>query len=244
MNPVLQEILETGEVTDGTRRYPLTFHMDESGGELLARTIERLRPTNTLEVGMAFGLSTLYICEALSRLPGPCRHIAIDPFQHSDWYGVGLSNVRRAGFDRFLEFHDEGSEYVLPRLARDRHLLDFALIDGLHRFDQALVEFYYIDRMLRVGGVVVFDDANSAAVNKVVRHVLTYGNYRVIPEHPVKRPTVAGRLRRKVTSLPGIRETVHPNVRIRDWDLGLAGRCAVLEKAESKERPNFWHEEF
>ena len=44
-------------------------------------------------------------------------HIAIDPFQNSDWKGIGLANVDRAGYRSFLEFHEAPSEFVLPGLA-------------------------------------------------------------------------------------------------------------------------------
>jgi len=36
--------------------------------------------------------------------------------------------------------------------------IDFAFIDGAHTFDHVLVDFFYIDRMLNVGGIVAFDD--------------------------------------------------------------------------------------
>ena len=37
-------------------------------------------------------------------------HLAIDPFQHRDWRGIGLKNVARAGFGHFVELIESPSE--------------------------------------------------------------------------------------------------------------------------------------
>ena len=47
--------------------------------------------------------------------------------------------------------------------------IDFAFIDGAHTFDHALVDFFYIDRMLNVGGIVAFDDLGFPCIEKVCR---------------------------------------------------------------------------
>jgi hypothetical protein len=57
-----------------------------------------------------------------------------------------------------IELHEAPSFQVLPKLQADGLRIDFAFIDGCHTFDYAMVDFFYIDKMLRVGGVVVFDD--------------------------------------------------------------------------------------
>lgn len=55
-----------------------------------------------------------------------------------------------------------------------------AFIDGKHTADQALLDFYFLDRMIEPGGIVVFDDVHFPSVNKVVRYVSTYPNYQLI----------------------------------------------------------------
>ena len=63
------------------------------------------------------------------------------------------------------------SETALPRLGAEGLELDFALVDGLHLFDHTLVDFFYADRMLRDGGLVVFHDTWMPAVAQAVAYV-------------------------------------------------------------------------
>ena len=58
---------------------------------------------------------------------------------------------------------------ALTRLCAEGERIDFAFIDGNHRFDYTLVDFFYIDKMLRLGGHVAFDDLWIASVRKVVK---------------------------------------------------------------------------
>ena len=90
-----------------------------------------------------------------------------------------MNNVRNAGFD-FFDVIEQGSEVALPALLATGKTYDMCLIDGLHTADQTLVDFYYLDRMLPPGGIMVVDDVNMTAVNKITRYVSTYPNYQLI----------------------------------------------------------------
>ncbi len=48
----------------------------------------------------------IYICEALREV-NAAKHIIIDPYQHSDLSeGIGLANLRRAGYADMIDFHE------------------------------------------------------------------------------------------------------------------------------------------
>ena len=82
MNAILEQIFKQREVTDGTNVYPLGhYHMDPDEGGILQRAIKATSPRQTLEVGMAYGISTLFICDALAEQGGTASHVVIDPFQ-------------------------------------------------------------------------------------------------------------------------------------------------------------------
>ena len=105
----------------------------------------------------------------------------IDPQQHGpSWRGIGLANVLRAGYGHFTRLIEEPSYRALPELERSGQHIDFAFIDGWHTFDFGLVDFFYIDRMLNVGGVVAFDDANWPAIRKLCRFVNTNLSYSLL----------------------------------------------------------------
>ena len=147
-------------------------------GRFLAELASRPQVRNTIEVGCANGISSIYICSGISTKATP-SHTAIDPFQTSHYHGRGIANVGRAGFP-FFEVIEQPSEIALPGLLKSRKLYDMALIDGLHTADQTLLDFYYLDRMIPAGGIMVIDDVNARAVNKIAHYISTYPNYRLI----------------------------------------------------------------
>jgi predicted O-methyltransferase YrrM len=178
MNAVLEEIFKTHRVArrDGSS-VPLEFSISQAEGQALQRIIRELKPRVTLEIGLAHGVSALFICEALKDVGG-ARHIVIDSAPVEGWNEVGLYTLERAGYSSLVEFHNEPSHKVLPRLEANGERVGFALIDGWHTFDYALVDFFYVDRMLEVGGVVMFDDTRwYPAVRKVTRYVATHRRY-------------------------------------------------------------------
>jgi predicted O-methyltransferase YrrM len=245
VNATIQQILDTQVVSDGERTYPLGHsHMDAGEGARLQRAVEATTPRVSLEVGMAYGLSTLFICDAMRRHAPGGTHIVIDPFQRSDWHDVGRWNVRQAGFEPMVRFIEERSEFVLPRLLSEGTVLDFALIDGWHTFDQALVEFYYINRMLRVGGIVAFDDADWPSLNRLLRFIVAYPAYEVFEGGALKGVSLLGRLRRKVAASKRLGRLLHPSIRMPSWELNLQATCITLRKIDDDNRAIRWHPDF
>ena len=111
MNPVLKRILETGYVksADG-ELVKLHSNISPEEGEFLQQIIEEVKPKVSLEIGLAFGISALFICDALTKVQAS-RHIIIEPY---DW--GGLNNLKEAGYEQLIELHSLPSFRALPRL--------------------------------------------------------------------------------------------------------------------------------
>jgi predicted O-methyltransferase YrrM len=196
MNTVLSEMLATGRVAaaDGST-VPLNSQVSVDEGLALQELIRLHKPRVSLEVGLGYGVSALFICEALAEVGGE-KHIVIDPYQHGvrsvdfvagpshsmrvGFDGLGLANLERAGFARLIEFHDQPSYRALPALEAAGQRVEFAFIDGWHTFDYAMVDFFYVDRMLRVGGVVVLDDTGYPPLRKLARYIVTHRAYTAV----------------------------------------------------------------
>ena len=178
MNPLLKELLDEKRTLLESGDYvEMTSHIDHECGLLLQKAIRDLRPKMALEVGLAYGMSTLYILEALEENGGQ-KLIGMDPAQHDGyWRGGGLHNIRRAGYGHLYEFHENTSQQILPKLAGEGQRIDFAFIDGWHTFDHALVDFFYIDQMLNIGGIVVFDDVGYPSIRRLCEFVVTNRDY-------------------------------------------------------------------
>lgn len=180
MNAVLTQIVRTSRTfLPSGEQIEATSYIDEACGSLLQRVIRDIRPQVGVEVGLAFGISTLYILEALNEVGGQ-KLIGMDPAQHDNyWRGGGLQNVQSSGYAHLYEFHETTSQQLLPELVGKKQKLDFGFIDGWHTFDHTLVDFFYIDQMLNAGGVIVFDDVAYPAIRRVCDFVLTNRAYEI-----------------------------------------------------------------
>jgi len=176
---LLDEIYARGEVVTAEGQV-LKVHSGisrEEGAFISNLILGDPRITRTLEVGCAYGLSSLSICAALRGRNG-ARHIIIDPFQQTQWQSVGVSNLRREGLGWF-ELVEERSEFALPRLTAERESqFDFIFIDGWHTFDHTMIDCFYATRLLGIGGYLVIDDAYFPAIAKVIRYLENYPCYQ------------------------------------------------------------------
>jgi methyltransferase family protein len=80
-----------------------------------------------------------------------------------------------------LERHIDGSEWVLPVLAKkEDEQFDFALIDGSHNWPMVMVDFHYVNVMIGRGGFIMLDDVHLHSVKELAR-LLAYDptNFRV-----------------------------------------------------------------
>jgi predicted O-methyltransferase YrrM len=199
MHPLAEQIFSTGmaELPDGSPSR-LTSSIAPEDCALIERVLAQSGATSAVEVGMAFGISSLAIAEALSR-NGPARLVVIDPNQSTDWKGAGMHLLRCAGFADFVELIEEPSQLALARLAARGERFDAAFIDGWHTFDHTLVDFFFCDLMLEPGGIVMLDDVGYAAIDRVVRFILSNRDYEFVDATQVADAVPAGlRLRRAV----------------------------------------------
>jgi predicted O-methyltransferase YrrM len=209
VHPLVEEILRSGKVlTKDGREVAAYSYIPRDECELLYRQVAATRAIEAIEVGMAFGISTVCLCDALSRNTpfemGKRPHLVVmDPMQETDggWQGLGLQQVRSAGFSDLVEFHQRTSQAVLPELVTKGHRVQFAFIDGWHTFDHTLIDFFYVDEMLEIGGVIVFDDVGYPAVNAMVRFVLANRDYELVEVLEQPRTGVANRGKRVMKRL-------------------------------------------
>lgn len=251
-NSVLQKILETGQFEGPNGQLlQVRAQINLSEGEFLQKIIANIKPKTTLEVGFAYGVSAMFICDALERTSST-RHIVIDSHQLTDVWnmGAGLYNLKKAGYEDIIELHNMESQYALPMLEARGLKIDFAFIDGAHTFDHALVDFFYIDRMLRVGGVVAFDDVQFPSIRRLCRFVLKNRNYsvysnvesRVPSKTTLKHKILNGCLQLIIRAKRG-RGFLAPDIIEPDSTLGItSGRCLALKKEDEDTRGYVYHQ--
>ena len=151
--------------SDGTVHDLFPIAVTGREGEALREWVVREGAAHTIETGLGYGISALFICEGLIQNgDNTVRHVALDPFQATRYSSCGLQFLEEAGVAQVVEHHPERSEIALPRFLNEGRSFDFGFIDGNHRFDGVFLDLVYLGCLVRPGGVVFVDDYQLPAV--------------------------------------------------------------------------------
>lgn len=240
MNPIIQEIFDkrTTKSVDG-KTVNVTGQISFHEGELIQKCIEEINAEVSVEVGLAFGTSAMFICEYLKKTP-KTRHYVMDPFQmyEASYGGIGLNNLKKSGFGDIIEFIDKPSQLALPELEQRKVKVDFAFIDGWHTFDHTLVDFFFVDRILRVGGIMILDDTDWPAVKKLVSFIETNRSYEFIEGTPPRT------FKKKASANKGSLFTALKNILSNDTDTIKTYGAMAFRKVSDDERSWDHYNEF
>lgn len=246
-NPIIAEIYRTRVVRDASgMEYELKSEIDPLAGDDLYRLISSDNSiVKTLEVGCAYGLSSLHICEALRNRPC-ASHTIIDPSQMDAWHGVGVAQLDRAGIE-FFNLISEPSELALPSLLRSQpESFDFIFIDGWHTFDHTMLDLFYANRLVRVGGYIAIDDCNWRSVSAAVSYYINYPAYESV-RTPARAKPLIRRLATVVVTLlpPAIAQMVLPaSIYDRIYRRVRFQSLVILKKVAEDTRTWTWFKSF
>jgi len=246
MNQLALTMLDRGFVEDANgRQLSLHSHTSRAQAEFLEQQVRSINASVTLEIGLAYGISALCIAEAIRHRPG-ARHIVIDPFQNTDsWQGLGLLNLERAGLAEIIDFREEPAQMALPKLIDEGVRVDFAYIDAGKRMDDMLIFVHFLQRLLRIGGLIAFDDLAFPGIRKALRYIVQQDQFRVVAAFDIQQ---ASMLRRSISSIvrraPGGDRMFAPELLVTDEELGISASCVVIEKIAEPSEDWKWHTRF
>jgi predicted O-methyltransferase YrrM len=164
----------TTAASDGTVHTLFPIAVSPAEGEALHEWVAREGARQTIEIGLGYGISALFICEALVATGDlAARHVAIDPYQATRFGNCGLQVLAQARLSELVEFHALESQVALPHFLSQGRRFDFAFVDGNHRFDSVFLDLVYLGRLLRPGGIIFLDDYQLPAVARAVYFFLT-----------------------------------------------------------------------
>jgi len=139
-------------------------------GMWIYNLIRDAKPENTLEIGLAYGFSTVYFLAAI-HANGIGHHLALDPFQDT-WKGIGLMREKVLQLPLGLfSFRAEDSIQGLTRLAREKRRFGVIFIDGSHRFDDVLIDFSLASLICDVKGYIILDDLWMPSIQRVASFI-------------------------------------------------------------------------
>ena len=143
-------------------------------GDFIAEIIIKYSLKKCLEIGMAFGISAIYILQNKNT-----TLLSIDPFQSVQWKNSGIDIIKSFEFENRHTLIEDKSYIVLPELLKKDEKYDFIFIDGFHTFDYTLIDFFYADKLLKINGIIIIDDILHNGVKKCINYINTnYNSYK------------------------------------------------------------------
>jgi predicted O-methyltransferase YrrM len=242
MHVLLEEIFRTKEYTTTSNEVvPINSETSQVQCEFLQELILANGYNRSIEIGFAYGMSALAIAEAISKNGG--SHLVIDKFEHSHWQGAGLDLLKRAGYE--VEFHEHFCYTVLPKLLEQGRRFDFAYIDSTKQMDWLLVDFFFLDKLLEVNGMIVFDDVMFPGIRKLVRYISQFPNYIVEKAFPENyKPSASRQLSSLLRFIPASRKLIKSEIVRSDHSMGINTSVIALRKIGEDTRNWDWHKDF
>lgn len=246
---ILKDIFKEKKVYDANGNYfELKDHTSQEQCEFLKNIVIKNKTTLSLEVGLGYGISTLAILDGLSCVSNNFKHIVLDPLQN-EWNYIGLENIKRSGFEENVEFYNDFSDNVLPKLFFNGTKIQFAYIDSSKIFDVLMVDTYYILKMMEIGGVLVFDDVDFPGIRKLLRYLVQLPGFKIFAtlkkEKPSLKKKIAESMYKKIISSFPFKEQVIPNIDYKtDADLNVNYYCIALQKVDEDKRHWDWFVKF
>ena len=129
---------------------------------------------DVLEIGCFEGRATIWLCDNV--LEQGCNYDIVDTFGGT-LEEAGMVNASKVlsedkdavlnTFKHNISFHSGKvnfdisrgySQQILPQLVSKKKQYDFIYIDASHRADDTFVDAYYANKILKPGGLLIFDD--------------------------------------------------------------------------------------
>jgi predicted O-methyltransferase YrrM len=245
MNTISETILKEGAVRDEDgNAHQLHSQTSLQQCQFLQQLVSEIDAKVCLEIGLAYGVSSLFICEVIAKKKSQ-RFISIDPFQAGPWKNIGLLNLKRAGYSDFVEFHCDLSHNVLPKLLSNGETIDFAYVDTSKVFDVVLLDAYYLTRLLRKGGVLVFDDCPWPGINRMVRYISQWPHLKVYALHGIYQVSKKIKVLSRIASIIPRKERLFAHsFLVPDDSLGVNANCIAFQKMGDDVRKWDWHQNF
>ena len=135
--------------------------MTSSQADVITDVIIKNRFQNILELGFQHGVSTCYQAGALDELGGG-NITTIDLLEARDANPNVEQLLDDLGLNQYVTVFYEPTSYIwrLMRMLEEDRLprFDFCYIDGAHNWYTDGFAFFLVDRLLKPGGLIIFDD--------------------------------------------------------------------------------------
>jgi hypothetical protein len=123
-----------------------------------------------IQIGMEYGITTIYILLGLNKLKLKSNLITIDEYQKSRWNNFGIKLVELNNLTKLYSFYEEPSYIALPKLL-EKDTYNMVFINGWNTFDYILLCIAYASILLDVDGFLILNNKYSSTVNKCIKYI-------------------------------------------------------------------------
>ena len=120
-------------------------------GQLLFRMVDQYKPKNVLELGTSLGITTSYLASAI-------ESTSIVTMEGS----TTIAQVARNNFNKLglkdIKLVEGNFDLTLDSTIKEMGTIDFAFIDGNHRYDPTIRYFRKLLPVMNEYSVLIFDD--------------------------------------------------------------------------------------
>jgi predicted O-methyltransferase YrrM len=252
MLKTLETIFERGtiEINEQGDRIPLHSNTSKEQGLFLQKIFDKIKPSKSLEVGFAYGISSLFILEKHREYGSAERaHLVIEPDNY--WGNAAVHNIEKEGLSSYLQIRKNYSDKILTKLFHENYRIQYAYIDTTKQFDVVMQDFYFINKILDVSGVVILDDCGGGwpGVQRVARFINTLPHFKVLEGHLELKYTLKKKVAKYVLSsiinmLP-FKKRFYETIDFKtDKELGLNFSCIAFQKIDEDRRSWNWDKSF
>lgn len=225
---------------------PLHSNTSIEQGIFLQKIFDQIKPSQSLEVGFAYGISAMFILEKHRDINSKNgAHIVIEP---DDYWGTAAQyNIEKEGLTKYLSIKRDYSDIVLSKLFLENFRIQYAYIDTTKQFDVIMHDFYLINKLIDVGGVIILDDCGGGwpGVQRAARFINTLPNYQVMEAHSKIKFSIKKHFAQKIISffvnLIPFKTRIYPGIDFStNADLGLDYNCIAFQKTNEDKRDWSW----
>lgn len=154
-----------------------------SYSEEIYNEVKEIKPKKALEIGAAWGLSTLSILLASEE----CHLTSVD----KDSTAKAPSEVKINGLEKRFHFINRDSTSYWKKFPDER--FDFIYIDGSHIYEDVLNDAFEAWDRLKEGGTLMFDDIVHKA-NKTGEYGISMATWQLIVKKNIRQIKTTTRL--------------------------------------------------
>ena len=197
----VSSLLELKKIKINGKYIDINSNIKKEEGVLLYKLIKYSKANKILELGMDYGISSLFILQSLKYFnnkyndaDGNYKLVSIDPYQKNYWQEIGLENLKKSHLISHHKLKEDSSYIVLPELIKKNKIYDIIFIDGWHTLDYVssdlLKSSHFIKsgwnsidyilndilnsyHLVKIDGYLVINNVLNPGISKILNYVET-----------------------------------------------------------------------